>query len=230
MDRFSTRAAAATFTTDSTLVDAHGYLRVATLTPRLVLAHFYPWYPAGAWSSADLSDRPLRRYSTDNLSDVSAIAAEARGAGVDAFAVSWAGVENDDTSDRRLRLVLDAAGAAAIKACAFTETGSANGRNDPAAPADPQVMLDWLAHLSDTFGSHRAYLRVNDRPVILVYSASAFDVSTWTTITGRLRADGRNPLLVGDFFHSRLIEAFDGEYPVFERHALAGRSRDRLPD
>jgi Glycosyl hydrolase family 99 len=212
VDRFSTRDAAAAFTTAAGLLDSHGTVRVSPFSPRLVLAHFYPWYTVDTWSSPQLADRPARLYSTDSLSDLRVISQQAQSAGINAFAVSWAGIEVDDTSDRRLRLALDAAGTVGFKACAFTETNSANARDDAQALKDPQVMLDWLAHLTDTFGSHPAYLRVGSRPVILIYSASVFDVSTWSTIADRLRASGRNPVLIGDFFHSRLIEALDGEY------------------
>lgn len=212
VDRFSTRAAQTTFTTEATLLDAHGSVRVTPIGPQLVLAQFYPWYTLASWNSPQLGDRPAKPYATDNVSDVRALAGEARGAGIDAFVMSWAGMETSDLPDRQLRLMLDAAQPTGLKVCAFTETYNANRDDNHDAPKDPQVMLDWLVHLTDTFGSHPAYLKVGNRPVILVYTASLFDFETWTDIVSRLRAGGRNPVLIGDFYHSRLIEPLDGEY------------------
>ena len=45
--------------------------------------------------------RPLRRYSTDDLADVTRLAREARSAGTDAFDMSWQG-----PSDRRLDTIV----------------------------------------------------------------------------------------------------------------------------
>ena len=66
--------------------------------------------------------------------------------------------------------------------------------------------------LVDLYGSHPAYLRVGGRPVIFVYLAPILSEATWAAIAARLRSTGRNPLLIGDFARSTLLEPFDGEY------------------
>jgi hypothetical protein len=48
--------------------------------------------------------------------------------------------------------------------------------------------------------------------VIFVYAASRLSESTWKGVLAAVRATGRNPLVIGDFFHSRLINVLDGEY------------------
>ena len=73
-------------------------------------------------------------------------------------------------------------------------------------------MLQWLIDIVDLYGNHPAYLRVNGRPVIFIYAAAELDPSTWTDLMSRLNDTGRNPLLIGDFYQSRLIEPLDGEY------------------
>jgi hypothetical protein len=178
-----------------------------------VLAHYYPWYTSETWRDPQMADRPLRLYSTDAQTDVSGQAAQARSAGIDAFVVSWQGLEADNGfNDRRMRLVLEAARASGLRVCTYTETFVANPGNNATRPTDPQTMFEWLADLVDRYGSHPAYLRVADRPVIFIYAASLLAPSDWTELMARLRRTGRNPLLVGDFVRSPLLEPFDGEY------------------
>jgi hypothetical protein len=213
IDRFTATGTGATFASDAARINAHGAIAFSLVRPRRVLAHFYPWYTTDTWGSPEFADRPQPLYSTDSPSDLRAEASMARGAGIDTFVVSWTGHETDGgLHDRRLQLVLDAAQATGITAAALTETFYANRDNVSGEPVDPQVMLNWLTDIVDQFGSHPAYLRIDNRPAVFVYSASLFDMPTWADILGRLRATGRDLLLVGDFFHSRLIEVLDGEY------------------
>jgi hypothetical protein len=221
VDRFSARTRNATFVSEAALIDARGAVRIEPVRPKMVLAHFYPWYTANAWNAPQFADHPLSRYSTDDPADVAGLAREALGAGIDAFAVSWLGHDaGGGDYDRRMRLVLDAVRPTGLQACVLTETFYANPSNS-ADQTDAQTMLAWLTEVVDVFGSHPAYLHVGGRPVIAVYAASQLDPTVWADLMARLRATGRNPLLIGDFFHSRLIEVFDGEYQ-YSNVTLAG--------
>ena len=207
IDRFTTDQATATFATDAALLQP-GSVRVARPPSRLVLAQFYPWYPnLAAWNDSDLAGRPLRRYSTDDLADVTRLAREARSAGIDAFDMSWQG-----PSDRRLDTILDAARAAGIKACAFIESWDANKANLIGQGADVETMTAWIEYLVDRYSSHPAYLRVGTRPVIFVYTASNLSTAEWTSVIARVRGSGRHPLVIGDFYQSPSLEPLDGAY------------------
>jgi hypothetical protein len=207
IDRFTTDQATATFATDAALLQP-GSVRVARPSSRLVLAQFYPWYPnLAAWNDSDLAGRPLRRYSTDDLADVTRLAREARSAGIDAFDMSWQG-----PSDRRLDTILDAARAAGIKACAFIESWDANRSSLIGQGADVETMTAWIEYLVDRYASHPAYLRVGGRPVILVYTASNLSTAEWTSVIARVHASGRHPLVIGDFYQFPLLEPLDGAY------------------
>ena len=207
IDRFTTDQATATFATDGALLQP-GSVRVARPPSRLVLAQFYPWYPnLAAWNDSDLAGRPLRRYSTDDLADVTRLARQARSAGIDAFDMSWQG-----PTDRRLDTILDAAKAAGIKACAFIESWDANKSNLIGQGADVETMTAWIEYLVDGYSSHPAYLRVGARPVIFVYTASNLSTGEWTSVMARVRASGRQPLVIGDFYQFPLLEPLDGAY------------------
>jgi hypothetical protein len=211
VDRFTTTGTSAQFTSSPGLLTSPGRVQVRPVLPRLVLAHYYPWYTIETWRNPQMADRPPRLYSTDAQADVNNQVAQARSAGIDAFVVSWwQGLGGGE--DRRMRIVLEAARETPLRVCAYTETLVANPGNDPNVRTDPQTMFEWLADAVDRYGSHPAYLRVAGRPVIFVYAASLLTQPDWTEIVARLRSTGRNPFLVGDFVRSTLLEPFDGEY------------------
>ena len=213
VDRFVSNGTSAQFTSSSDLI-ASADVQVRRFLPRLVLAHYYPWYTVETWRDPQMADRPPRLYSTEAQADVNNQVAQARSAGIDAFVVSWwQGRESGGGFNNvRMRIVLEAARTTPLRVCAYTETVVANPDNDPNMRPDPRTMFEWLADLVDRYGSHPAYLRVADRPVIFIYAASLFTQSDWIEIVARLRSTGRNPLLIGDFARSTLLDTFDGEY------------------
>ncbi|HEY7444971.1 MAG TPA: endo-1,3-alpha-glucanase family glycosylhydrolase [Vicinamibacterales bacterium] len=211
VDRFVSASVAARFITPAVLLSV-GAVSVATV-PKLVLAHYYPWYTLDTWDDPQMADRPVRAYSSDSQQDVDEQARLARAAGIDAFVVSWQGKEaGNGFNVRRMHLVLDAARQAGVKACIYTETYVANVGNDPRIPIDPDVVFEWLVDIVDMFGSHPAYLHVDGRPVVLMYAVSLLPQPQWDAVLARVRATGRNPLVVGEFAQSTLLDTFDGEY------------------
>lgn len=211
VDRFTLDRSDTRFTSQWALLDGGGGLRLDRARPRLVLANFYAWYNESTWRDERLADRPLRLYSTDSDTDLDRLVHQAHGAGVDAFVVSW---QNGPTDmyDRRLQRVLDAAARGGMRVSAGPETFVANPALVWSSTTDPQTMLDWIVTIVDRFGSHPAYLRIDGRPVIFIYASSQLQDAPWSDIRARLRASGRNPLLIGEQFESRLLAYFDGEY------------------
>jgi glycoprotein endo-alpha-1,2-mannosidase len=217
VDRFAASSTSAQFVSSPNLIPSFNRVEADRFLPRLVLAFYYPWYTIETWQSSQLADRPVPRYSTEAQADVTRQAREARSLGIDAFVVSWQGLgpgadAGAGFNDRRMRLVLEAGRAANMKVCVYTETYVANPGSNPTAPIDPQTLYEWLSDIVDLYGSHPAYLRVGDRPVIFTYAASLFSQQGWADVIARLRTSGRNPFLVGDFSRSTLLEVFDGEY------------------
>src|SRR5262249_45040299 len=136
-----------------------------------------------------------------------------RAAGIDVWVVSWQGLDaGNGFNDRRMRIALDAAAAAGMRACVYTETYVANPANSASLGIDPRTLFEWLADIVDRYGSHPSYLRVAGRPVIFTYAASLLSQADWADVFARLRTSGRNPLVIGDFSRSPLLEPFDGEY------------------
>jgi hypothetical protein len=211
IDRFVASGTGGRFSTPAVQLTA-GAVTAGTV-PKLVLAHYYPWYTLDSWRDPQMADSPVRAYSSDSQEDVDEQARQALAAGIDAFVVSWQGKEaGNGFNVRRMQLVLDAARRAGLRACIYTETYVANVGNDPRVPIDPQVVFDWLVDIVDMFGSHPAYLRLDGRPVVLMYAVSLLPQAQWDAVLARLRATGRNPIVIGEFVQSTLLDAFDGEY------------------
>jgi hypothetical protein len=178
---------------------------------RLVLAHWYPWWDAAAWASPQLLDQPLRLYSTDSAADVARDMQDVAHAGIDAVIVSWQGSDvGDGWNLRRLRYVLDGAQQAGLKVTVHLETLAANRVGREGAPPDPDVLTAWIVELVDTLATHPAWLKVDGRPVIFAYAWGFAGDDTWRTVLGRVRAGGRNPLLIGDSTNPGHLSLADG--------------------
>jgi glycosyl hydrolase family 99 len=224
VDRFGASGAGEFVSSPSLLGDSA--VKLSPSVPRLVLAHYYPWYTIETWRDPQMADRPLQLYSTDQPPDVRREVEQAHAAGIDAFAVSWQGLEaGNGFNDKRMRILLDAAQGSGLQVCAYTETYVANPRNSGNDPIDPQTLFEWLADIVDRYGQHPAYLRVAGRPVIFTYAATLVSAADWNAVIGRLQSSGRLPFLIGDFSDSTLLDSFDGEYQYTNIFA-----RDPLPD
>jgi hypothetical protein len=227
VDRFETSGTTAQFATEATLLEAHGPLHVTPVAP-LVLAHYYPWYTRDTWRDPELADQPLQPYSTDDQTDVTGLAREARSAGIDAFVVSWQGIDvGDGVNDRRMRVVLEAGRRTGLRVSVLTETLVANSAHDPNVPTDPDTVLRWLEQIVDLYGSDPPYLRVAERPVIFIYQSWQLAPPQWADLRARLRATGRDPILIGDFYHSPELEPLDGEFQYSNVTLSADGIRDR---
>jgi len=210
VDRFEADGTAGQFTTNSSRLASAGTVSVSPIRP-LVLAHYYPWYSLDGWQDPQFADRPAQPYSSDSPTDIDRQAGQAHSAGIDAFVVSWQGRTNI-SNDHRMRLVLDSVARAGMHACVYFETYIVNPTNDPNQPIDPATMVEWMEDAVDMYSGHPGYLRVDGRPVIFVYIAWRLTEAQWAAILASVRATGRNPLVIGDFNQSRLINLFEGEY------------------
>ena len=77
-----------------------------------VFAYYYQWFTPGSWDRAKV-DYPLAgRYSSDDVSIMTAHVAAAKAAGIDGFIVSW---KSSATNDQRLESLIKVARAADFK-------------------------------------------------------------------------------------------------------------------
>jgi hypothetical protein len=175
--------------------------------PRMLWAFYYPWYHAGDWSSVQLKDRPATRYSSDDPAAIARQIEQAKSAGIDGFISSWWGP--GDYTDKNLKRLLDLARERSFAVTIYFETLGDGGR-----PRGAELLTRWLTYLITTYRDHPAFMKVNGKPLIVLWASGAVPLATWQEVLAKLRAQG---LDVKDPWIPRVI---DGEA------ARAGAGRD----
>jgi hypothetical protein len=183
--------------------------------PRMLWAVFYPWI---GWDlDAPCTDTPLLGYALDDPDTLAAHIRQAQSAGIDGFLVSWL---DDPDLNRRLSTLLDAAEETGFKIAIYLET--APDPND--RTLRPAQVREWIAYALRVFGDHPAYMRVDGRPVVFVYSSDAAPLATWQDMFDALSARGLTGSYIAMSYDPSNLEVFDGlhQYAVFGDPDLAG--------
>jgi hypothetical protein len=188
------------------LVAACWPLAVTAQSPdRLVLAFYYTWFDMNSWSLAKVPDQPLAPYASRDRTVMARHIQQAKGAGIDAFVVSWYGprVENNQT-ETNFRAMLDEAAARGFRlAVDFEVTSPFIG-----GPGDAQAALKTLL---ETHARHPAYLRSAGKPVIFFWRQQRFDISTWAAI--RQAVDpGHASIWIEEGVDVSSLAVFDGHH------------------
>lgn len=161
--------------------------KVATVTPpdpnrELALAYYYPWYLKDDWSRHGYQGTPqLGKYGTDDPAVVEQHIKWGEQAGLDGFVVSWWGP--DELTDRHFRSgYLNARNVDRMKFAFIYEClgrlDKADGKNDSRIDfASPDVHAQWLKdfeYLRDNYFSHPSYLKIGERPMVILYVSRTF--------------------------------------------------------
>jgi glycoprotein endo-alpha-1,2-mannosidase len=217
------------------IIEPHGVWS-ANIT-REVLAFYYGWYgnPQVShgwrhWKDVDPTDKRIANttdfpqygaYDSHDTALLDRQAAAAHAAGITGFIASWWG--RGSFEDRGMSLLLAAAAKHGLVVSAYYE--KING-NDPASRVRSTVAdLDYLlAH----YGSNKAWLRANGRPVIFVYGRAlhALPPALWHTVIAQVRRD--NPggaALIADSFAPQYVAVFDGA----STYNITGQTRHKTP-
>jgi uncharacterized protein YraI len=192
--------------------------------PPLVLAFYYDWFDENIWKPSQVADMPVSRYSSRDPQAVARQIQQARGAGIDAFVVSWWGAGNP--TDDNLKIVLDQARAANFSVAVDFELTSPfyRSRNDA---------VNSLRRLIATHANHPAYLRVNGKPVIFFWRQQNYSVDTWQVIRDSVDPNHQT-LWIAEGVDTSYLRVFDGHHlysvawardPAAELQKYAGHVR-----
>lgn len=159
---------------------------------RLVLAAYYPWFKREGNPTDRMAEEPQQPRSAWDLDDVRSHVAQARGAGIDGFVVSWSGAEDDG---HQLDLVLQAGAEQGSPTSIYLETAEAKGL---LGRVNEATVARWLDEALAR-GSHPAFLRGADGvPIVFVYAMEALPAASWEQLAAASAARGRPVHLVGD--------------------------------
>lgn len=195
-----------------------GGLTIPPVDPqRRVLAFYYPWFNEGDFDTGRWQDTPTGAYAGGNASHVRSMVAQAAGAGIDGFLVSYDGQYD---YPQRFDLVLQAAEARG----AFTVAPLIELLPFRTSNGFDVVAIEQLIRKSLARSSSAAFQRSAGRPVVFLFGAYQLGASNWSTIRQRLAASGINPFFVGDAIEPGY--KFDGYY----RYSPNGMSYDAIWD
>jgi hypothetical protein len=130
---------------------------------------------------------------------------EAKGAGIDAFIMSWYGPKNGNLTHQVFNMLLDQAGARGFRAAAAVDMF------DPAYNGNTGEVLDSLRYLIGDRANHGAYLRYAGKPVIYFWNQGRFSVADWVNIRSQVDPD-RNTIWVMEGTNTSYLQVFDGLY------------------
>jgi hypothetical protein len=150
---------------------------------------------------------------------------EAKDAGLTGFIASW--WRPEDFHDRGLPPLLDAAQKHGLKISVYYETVP-----NPAAPNAEDAVRD-ISYLVKQYGSHPAWLKVDGRPVLFVYSRAIAQLKLdgWRQVISEFNA--RNPpgaVFIGDQISPAAAQVFDGIHTYNPTGQTKGMSPAQIHD
>jgi hypothetical protein len=185
------------------LVALTGAARVSesARTP-LVLAFYYAWFDENSWKPTQLPDLPAAQYSSRDPQAVARQIGQAKGAGIDAFVVSWLGARN--LTESNFKTVLDQARAAGFRAAIDFEVTA------PAYRSREDVTQS-LGYVLGSHAKHPAYLRVDGKPVIFFWREQKYTVDAWRSIRSAVDPN-RQSLWIAEGVDASYLSVFDGHH------------------
>ncbi len=200
-----------------------------TNVPKMVLTFYYGWYRHDTWRSVDEAKKTIANvthypllgpYSSQDPRVIEQHCKWAKGAGIDGFIVSW--WRQNDYNDKTLAMVLDAAKAHGLKVTAYFETVP-DGKRERA--------VEDVLYLLERYGRHEAWLKVNGKPVLFVYSRAigqiGLDGWLWVISEVNRRYEG-GAIFIGDQISRMAARVFDGIHTYNPTGQTAGKSAEAI--
>ena len=178
---------------------------------KMLWAFYYMWYSLNNWSSSWLKDHPLEQYASSSKEDIARQVEQAQSAGIDGFISSWWGPETD--TDTNLGKLLDMAQEKNFKVTLYFETLA--GPN--AEPLDESHIRDWLAYAIKQYRDHPAFMKVDGKPLIVIFVSGTVPLETWARVFASLRDEGLDAVYLAMGYSLSSLDVFDGlhDYSVF---------------
>lgn len=223
---------------DRAAVQEPPVLDPAALAPRpLVGAHYYHWYP-GNWSAGNLRDQldppqeqALGQYASTDVAVAEQHIAWASEYGIDFFTLDWWPVNHQENQEAIPRF-LAASNIGDVSFSIFYETWDlafdpARGYADMDLPGVREAFVEDMAQLADQYFDHPSYLRIDGRPVVILYLTRVLvgDVAgAMGEVREMWRQRGYDPFVLADEIFWN-VTAADTRPAAFTRRPQASRIR-----
>lgn len=176
--------------------------------PHEVLAFYYGWFgnPQNpAWGKVDTAKHEIDNiarfpikgdYSSHDPAVIEWQVDQAKAAGITGFVVSWWGRGNwDKWHDESLAMLLKCAEQKNFKVSIYWERSPGNGQDQI------NEAIDDISYILNKYGKSKAFLRVDDKPVIFAYNRVtlfSMPVSSWLDIIQGIRQRAGDFVFLGD--------------------------------
>lgn len=172
--------------------------RLTPVAPqKLLCAFYYPWYFMDDWNSNLLQDYPAIRYSSDDPVAIERHIRQAKSAGIDVFLSSWWGPNS--YTDQNLVTLLEKAQQQNFLVAINFETLTTNPLTGETVALDDTTIFAWLNYAISRYGAHPAYLKVDNKPVFVLWASTTVSDSSWANIFDQLRARDKEAMYIGMF-------------------------------
>jgi hypothetical protein len=204
-------------------------------SPKMLWAVYYPWYRGdntgwGGWQDPMYTDHPIDHYSSANRTSVENQIQLAQSAGLDGFIVSFSGQGEPDT--QCFRHLLDYSAETGFRIAFMVEAVDFSALNTGGEPKGAAIARtkDWIRDIVTNYGENPAYMRVNDKPLVLLFGTSYTAREIWQQIFSELESEGITATYWGQGYNALDDYAGFFEYGVPENGDLSGAysSFDRL--
>lgn len=209
---------------------------VPTMTPKLVLAFYYPWYAnpkvSGSWRHWERVDEAKKQigsstnypqlgpYDSHDPKVCEQHAKWARECGVDGFIVSWWG--QGDFSDKAMPVILKAAARYRRVVTIYYET---------VPERKVERAVEDLLYILRTYGDHPAWLKVNGKPVVFIYGRTIGEIKLdgWQKVIEQLQKSYEGGfVLIGDQISPKAASIFQGVHTYNPCGAMQGKTIEQV--
>ena len=190
-------------------------------------AYYYPWYGKdfhhhGGYLRKFLDPRQwpqLGEYDDSNPATIAQHLAWSRQANINLWATSWWGPGSQEDNTTR-NVILPHPDLGSHKIAILYESTGPNGRVRPSEGYTTQRVAGDMSYICQTYFNHPNYLRIDGRPVVIIYLSRLMDmVGALQSMTQLMRSAaqqtcGQNVFLVGDQVWGE-APAYNVAYPPF---------------
>jgi uncharacterized protein YgiM (DUF1202 family) len=177
----------------------------ALAAEKQVWAYYFGWYTGDSWGDGRLIDHPAAPYDSRDGGAIGRQIDEARGAGIDAFIMSWYGPKGDNLTHQVFNMLLDQAAARGFHAAVSLDLA------DPGYNSNVDEVIQSLSYVINDRANHGGYLRYEGKPVIYFWNQGRYSLGDWQNIRAQVDPN-HNTIWVAEGTNTGFLPTFDGLY------------------